>query len=44
LPRRPLGKSVYVPGPNDKITKRPRELGRMNADAPSAVPTLFNLM
>ncbi len=27
LPRRPLGKQVYVPGPNDKIAKRPRELG-----------------
>jgi adenine-specific DNA-methyltransferase len=23
LPRRPLGKSVYVPGPNDKVAKRP---------------------
>lgn len=26
LPRRPLGKLVYVPNPNDKITKRPKEL------------------
>jgi adenine-specific DNA-methyltransferase len=26
LPRRPLGKQVYVPGPNDKIARRPREL------------------
>ena len=23
LPRRPLGKKVYVPGPNDKIARRP---------------------
>ena len=28
LPRRPLGKLVYVPGPNDKIAKRPAELGK----------------
>lgn len=28
LPRRPLGKLVYVPGPNDKIAKRPKELGQ----------------
>jgi len=28
LPRRPLGKLVYVPNPNDKITKRPKELDR----------------
>jgi adenine-specific DNA-methyltransferase len=28
LPRRPLGKQVYVPGPNDKIAKRPKELGQ----------------
>jgi len=27
LPRRPLGKLVHVPGPNDKLTKRPKELG-----------------
>ncbi len=27
LPRRPLGKEVYVPGPNDKIAQRPAELG-----------------
>jgi adenine-specific DNA-methyltransferase len=27
LPRRPLGKQVYVPSPNDTITKRPKELG-----------------
>ncbi len=25
LPRRPLGKQIYVPGPNDKIAKRPIE-------------------
>ena len=30
LPRRPLGKLVYVPGPNDKIAKRPKELGSGN--------------
>lgn len=29
LPRRPLGKLVYVPGPNDRIAKRPKELGRL---------------
>lgn len=29
LPRRPLGKLVYVPSPNDTITKRPRELGEL---------------
>lgn len=28
LPRRPLGKEVYVPGPNDKIAKRPAEFGQ----------------
>jgi hypothetical protein len=27
LPRRPRGKEVYVPGPNDKITKHPIEFG-----------------
>ncbi len=27
LPRRPLVKEVYVPGPNDKIAQRPAELG-----------------
>lgn len=27
LPRRPLGRPVYVPGPNDRIAKRPAELG-----------------
>lgn len=27
LPRRPLGRDVYVPGPNDKIARRPPELG-----------------
>jgi adenine-specific DNA-methyltransferase len=27
LLRRPLGKEVYTPGPNDKIAKRPAELG-----------------
>jgi adenine-specific DNA-methyltransferase len=27
LPRRPLGKEVYVPGPNDKIAQRPTEMG-----------------
>jgi adenine-specific DNA-methyltransferase len=32
LKRRPLGKLVYAPGPNDKIAKRPAELG------PSARP------
>jgi adenine-specific DNA-methyltransferase len=29
LPRRPLGKDVYVPGPNDKIARRPKELGQV---------------
>jgi hypothetical protein len=28
LPRRPLGKDVYVPGPNDKVAKRPKELAQ----------------
>lgn len=27
LPRRPLGRPVYVPGPNDKIAKRPVQHG-----------------
>lgn len=27
LERRPLGKEVYIPGPNDKIAKRPFEFG-----------------
>jgi hypothetical protein len=27
LSRRPLGKLVYVPNSNDKITKRPKEFG-----------------
>ncbi|MBI3895364.1 MAG: site-specific DNA-methyltransferase [Acidobacteria bacterium] len=26
LPRRPLGRPIYVPGPNDRIAKRPPEL------------------
>jgi adenine-specific DNA-methyltransferase len=35
LPRRPLGKLVYVPSPNDTITKRPKELGEpMNGHHP----------
>ncbi len=42
LPRRPLGKQVYIPGPNDKIAKRPRELGPMNGDASSPSAMLFN--
>ncbi|MGB0124070.1 MAG: site-specific DNA-methyltransferase [Silvibacterium sp.] len=29
LQRRPLGKGIYVPGPNDKIAKRPFELGEL---------------
>jgi hypothetical protein len=28
LPRRPLGKEIYEPGPNDTIAKRPAELGK----------------
>lgn len=27
LERRPLGKEVYIPGPNDKVAKRPFEFG-----------------
>jgi adenine-specific DNA-methyltransferase len=27
LKKRPLGKAVYIPGPNDRIAKRPVELG-----------------
>jgi adenine-specific DNA-methyltransferase len=34
LPRRPLGKLVHVPGPNDKITKRPKEFGEGNGHHP----------
>jgi len=34
LPRRPLGKLVYVPNPNDTITKRPKELGKGNGHHP----------
>jgi adenine-specific DNA-methyltransferase len=34
LPRRPLGKSVYVPNPGDTITKRPKELGAANGRHP----------
>jgi adenine-specific DNA-methyltransferase len=30
LPRRPLGKLVYVPSPNDKVARRPAELGNGN--------------
>lgn len=33
LPRRPLGKKVYVPGPNDKVARRPDELGSHSVDA-----------
>ncbi len=33
LPRRPLGKLVYVPGPNDKIAKRPADFGKQNGHA-----------
>lgn len=39
LQRRPFGKEVYVPGPNDKIAKRPFELGEFvgeNGDQPSS--------
>jgi hypothetical protein len=35
LPRRPLGKKIYVPGPNDKIAKRPAHFGEENGDIPS---------
>jgi hypothetical protein len=34
LPRRPLGKLVYVPNPGDTITKRPKELGEANGRHP----------
>ena len=34
LPRRPLGKTVYVPSPNDTITRRPKELGPGNGHHP----------
>lgn len=44
LPRRPLGKDVYVPSPNDRITQRPRELDPIDGDTPLLPPTLFNLM
>jgi hypothetical protein len=40
LPRRPLGKLVYVPGPNDKIAKRPKELGQP-ANGHDHSPLLF---
>lgn len=42
LPRRPLGKQIYAPGPNDKIARRPKELGRISDDTPSLSPILFN--
>jgi adenine-specific DNA-methyltransferase len=38
LPRRPLGKSVYVPNPGDTITKRPKELGKGNGHHPFEQP------
>jgi adenine-specific DNA-methyltransferase len=34
LPRRPLGKLVHVPSPNDTITRRPKELGEANGRHP----------
>ena len=37
LPTRPLGKLVYVPGPNDKIAKRPDELGKSNGHQPQSL-------
>lgn len=33
LPRRPLGKQVYIPGPNDKIAKPSAELNPQNGDS-----------
>jgi len=41
LPRRPLGKLVYVPSPNDTITKRPKELGQGNGHHPYDQAALF---
>jgi len=42
LPRRELGKPVYVPGPNDKIAKRPAELGPpSNGHAIPPIRSLF---
>jgi hypothetical protein len=38
LPRRPLGKSMYVPRPGDTITKRPKELGKGNGHHPFDQP------
>jgi adenine-specific DNA-methyltransferase len=34
LPRRPLGKKIYVPGPNDKIARRPADWGPQSCDPP----------
>ena len=34
LPRRPLGKKIYVPGPNDKIARRPSNFGPQNGETP----------
>jgi adenine-specific DNA-methyltransferase len=38
LPRRPLGRDVYVPSPNDKIAKRPVELGAPQNDESGWLP------
>ncbi|MGO9518898.1 MAG: DNA methyltransferase [Candidatus Korobacteraceae bacterium] len=34
LPRRPLGKKIYAPGPNDKIARRPAHFGGKHGDVP----------
>lgn len=35
LPRRPLGKKIYIPGPNDKIARRPADWDSQSGDASS---------
>lgn len=45
LARRPLGRDVYVPGPNDKIAKRPSELatnGHRSPDVQVSELSLFS--
>ncbi len=41
LPRRPLGKLVYVPGPNDKIAQRPNNLPGRDGPAQPMTGALF---
>ena len=35
LRRRPLGRAIFQPGPNDRIAQRPAQLSRLNPSQPA---------